>query len=77
MFRRQPTHLPGMLSVARWPSCIASAACRSTTFVSTRLSPFRLAGIIQQIYKRCHHAHTTNPAFKRFWIATNSTIAAP
>ena len=29
---------------------------------------FRLAAIIQQIYKRYHAGETTNPRFKRFWI---------
>ena len=30
---------------------------------------FRLAGIIQQIYKRYHDKETTNPRFKNFWLA--------
>ncbi len=32
---------------------------------------FRLAVIIQQIYRRYHLGQTTNPAFKHYWIAVN------
>ncbi len=32
---------------------------------------FRLAVIIQQIYQRYHLGQTTNPAFRRYWIAVH------
>jgi aminoglycoside phosphotransferase (APT) family kinase protein len=72
MFRRQPTHLPGMLTRRE---VVELYARRSGLTVDDWrfyevFGLFRLAGIIQQIYKRYHDKETTNPAFKRFWIAT-------
>lgn len=73
MFRRQPTHLPGMLTreevVALY--CERSGLSVGDFRFYEVYGLFRLAGIIQQIYKRYHDKETTNPAFKRFWIATN------
>ena len=67
--RRQPTHLPGMLTrrevVARYFEK-AGLAPRDTTFYEV-YGLFRLAAIAQQIYYRYHHGQTRNPAFKRFW----------
>ncbi len=68
--RRQPTHLPGMLT---------RREVVATYFERTGLAPreftfyevyglFRLAVIAQQIYFRYHHRQTRNPAFKRFWL---------
>lgn len=72
MFRRQPTHLPGMLTRREVVELYAQRS--GLTIDDWRFYEvfglFRLAGIIQQIYKRYHDNETTNPAFKRFWIAT-------
>ncbi|MDQ3405294.1 MAG: phosphotransferase family protein [Actinomycetota bacterium] len=68
--RRQPTHLPGMLTRAE----LVDHYC-----AKTGLSPrnwafyevfglFRLAVIMQQIYYRFHHGQTHNPQFKDFWM---------
>ncbi len=68
--RRQPTHLPGMLTRAE----IAAAY-----FERSGLEPrdmafyevyglFRLAAIAQQIYVRYHRNETRNPAFRHFWL---------
>lgn len=71
--RRQPTHLPGMMTrdevVARY-------------YEQTKREPadwafyevygvFRLAVIVQQIYYRYHHKQTRNPAFRNFWFLVN------
>jgi aminoglycoside phosphotransferase (APT) family kinase protein len=72
MFRRQPTHLPGMLTrreVVELYAQRSGLAIDDWQFYEV-FGVFRLAGIIQQIYKRYHDKETTNPAFKRFWIAT-------
>ncbi|MBI5310427.1 MAG: phosphotransferase family protein [Actinobacteria bacterium] len=73
MFRRQPTHLPGMLTRAEVVEhyCASSGRQAGDIRFYEVYGLFRLAGIIQQIYKRYHEKETTNPAFKRFWIATN------
>lgn len=68
--RRQPTHLPGMLS--RREMIDTYLAKRGLTGVDFRwyevFGLFRLAGIAQQIYYRYHHKQTRNPAFKNFWF---------
>lgn len=72
MFRRQPTHLPGMLTRREIVELYARSSGLDVAdwrFYEV-YGLFRLAGIIQQIYKRYHAKETTNPAFKRFWIAT-------
>ncbi len=68
--RRQPTHLPGMLTRKQ----VVAYYCKEMeidvddfTFYEV-YGLFRLAGIAQQIYYRYHHKQTNNPAFKNFWI---------
>jgi aminoglycoside phosphotransferase (APT) family kinase protein len=71
--RRQPTHLPGMLTRSevieyycdRMGLLLAGPALR--TFYEV-FGLFRLAGIIQQIYYRYHRRETRNPAFRHFWL---------
>jgi len=68
--RRQPTHLPGMLTrrevVAAYFEKSGLAPRDVTVYEVYGL--FRLAVIAQQIYYRYHHGQTRNPAFKRFWM---------
>jgi len=68
--RRQPTHLPGMLTrrevVNRYLEN-SGLRCDNWTFYEV-FGLFRLAVIVQQIYYRYHHRQTRNPAFKRFWL---------
>jgi aminoglycoside phosphotransferase (APT) family kinase protein len=73
LFRRQPSHLPGMPTRAQ-----IVARYGERTGVSTDawafyevFGLFRLAVIAQQIYYRYHHKQTRNPAFKRFWVAAH------
>jgi len=68
--RRQPTHLPGMLSrsqVIDYYCDKRGMASIDFTFYEV-YGLFRLAGIVQQIYYRYHHKQTKNPAFKDFWL---------
>ncbi len=71
-FRMQPSNLPGMLSRAELIAHYLERSGRDA--VDFRFYEvygyFRLAGIIQQIYKRYHDGATTNPRFKNFWLAT-------
>ncbi|MGB2710510.1 MAG: phosphotransferase family protein [Conexibacter sp.] len=73
LFRRQPTHLPGMPTraqiVARYCAATGRGAERWPFYEVFGL--FRLAVIAQQIYYRYHHGQTRNPAFRRFWIAAH------
>jgi aminoglycoside phosphotransferase (APT) family kinase protein len=68
--RRQPTHLPGMLSRRE----VVDYYIEKTGFVPEDWAfyevygLFRLSAIAQQIYYRYHHRQTRNPAFKNFWI---------
>ena len=68
--RRQPTHLPGMLTRSE----VVEYYCQKMGLehIDFRFYEvfglFRLAGIAQQIYYRYHHKQTRNPAFKNFWI---------
>ena len=67
--RRQPTHLPGMLTrreVVAYYLERSGLRTSNWTFYEV-FGLFRLAAIIQQIYYRYHHGQTHNPAFKRFW----------
>jgi len=68
--RRQPTHLPGMLTraevVARY--CARMKLPTGGIAFYEVFGLFRLAGIIQQIYYRYHHGQTHNPRFKYFWL---------
>lgn len=75
LFRRQPTHLAGMLTRSE---VVAYYLERSGLEVTDKewafyevFGLFRLAVILQQIYYRYHHKQTTNPAFKNFWIASH------
>ena len=71
--RRQPTHLPGMLTrdeVIRYYLDKTGFSTPDFTFYQV-LGLFRLAGIAQQIYYRYYHGQTRNPAFKTIWIAVN------
>ncbi len=71
--RRQPTHLPGMLSRKE----VVAYYCSKMNFKPEHFTfyevygIFRLAVIMQQIYYRYHHKQTTNPAFKSFWFLVN------
>ena len=71
--RRQPTHLPGMLTRRE----VVDYYCRQTgakidnwTFYEV-YGLFRLSVIAQQIYYRYHHGQTRNPAFRHFWLFVN------
>ncbi|ADG99190.1 aminoglycoside phosphotransferase [Segniliparus rotundus DSM 44985] len=71
--RRQPTHLPGMLTRAQVLDYYVERtgfAPANWTFYEV-FGLFRLAGIVQQIYFRYHNGQTTNPAFKDFWLFVN------
>lgn len=71
--RRQPTHLPGMLTRRE----VVEYYCERTGFRPGNWTfyevygLFRLAVIIQQIYYRYHHKQTRNPAFRNFWLANH------
>ncbi len=68
--RRQPTHLPGMLTRRQVIEHYAEATgldVGNWTFYEV-FGLFRLAVIAQQIYYRYHHRQTTNPAFRNFWF---------
>lgn len=68
--RRQPTHLPGMLTrdevVAYYLERTGYEVDDFTFYEVYGL--FRLAVIVQQIYWRYHHKQTRNPAFRLFWV---------
>jgi len=68
--RRQPTHLPGMLTrreaVERYLACTGLRTDNWAFYEVYGL--FRLAVIAQQIYYRYFQRQTRNPAFRHFWI---------
>lgn len=72
-FRRQPTHLPGMMTRRE----VRDHYCERMGFVPDDWAfyevygLFRLAVIAQQIYYRYHHRQTRNPAFRHFWLVAN------
>lgn len=70
LFRRQPTHLPGMLTrqevIDYYCEKMGLQAGTFTFFEVYGL--FRLAVIVQQIYFRYHHRQIRNPAFRWFWL---------
>ena len=73
--RRQPTHLPGMLTRAEMVDYYTSRTGRSVTPEQWRFYEvfglFRLGVIAQQIYYRFHHGQTTNEAYAAFYdVAT-------
>ncbi|MBM7772415.1 aminoglycoside phosphotransferase (APT) family kinase protein [Actinokineospora baliensis] len=67
--RRQPTHLPGMLTRAEVVAhYVERTGLRPADWAFYEVfGLFRLAVIMQQIYYRYHHGHTGNPAFRDFW----------
>jgi aminoglycoside phosphotransferase (APT) family kinase protein len=69
-FRRQPTHLPGMLTrreiVQRYVERTGLDVSDWTFYEVFGL--FRLAAIAQQIYYRYYHKQTRAPAFRHFWL---------
>ena len=71
--RRQPTHLPGMLTRRQ----VVNHYCSRTGLLADNwvfyevFGLFRLAVIVQQIYRRFHLGQTTNPAFADFWISVD------
>ncbi|MCC1497384.1 phosphotransferase family protein [Alcanivorax sp. 1008] len=70
LLRRQPTHLPGMLTrreVVDYYCDKMNLKADNWTFYEV-YGLFRLAVIVQQIYYRYHHKQTRNPAFKHFWL---------
>ena len=68
MMRRQPTHLPGMLTRKEVIAYYGEqTGYRTDHFDFYEIyGLFRLAVIIQQIYYRFHHGQTTNPQFAGF-----------
>lgn len=69
--RRQPTHAPGMLSrreVVEYYGERTGFAIDDWVFYEV-FGLFRLATIIQQIYKRYHLRQTRNRAFRHYWLA--------
>jgi aminoglycoside phosphotransferase (APT) family kinase protein len=68
--RRQPTHLPGMLTRREVVEYYAQKTGRSMgnwAFYEA-YGLFRLAVIAQQIYYRYQQGQTRNPAFRNFWM---------
>jgi aminoglycoside phosphotransferase (APT) family kinase protein len=68
--RRQPTHVPGMLTRAEiidYYSRTTGLPVHNWTFYEV-YGMFRLAGIIQQLYRRFHDGGTHNPVFKDYWM---------
>ncbi len=69
--RRQPTHLPGMLTRRELVDAyfVRSGRPRPDNWSFYEVyGLFRLAVIVQQIYVRYHHHQTRNPAFRHFWF---------
>jgi aminoglycoside phosphotransferase (APT) family kinase protein len=68
--RRQPSHLPGMLSRAEMVDYYTSRRGLAVTPEQWRFYEvfglFRLGVIAQQIYYRYHHGQTTNEAYAAF-----------
>jgi aminoglycoside phosphotransferase (APT) family kinase protein len=72
MTRRQPTHLPGMLSRAEVIAYYGEqTGLRVDNFDFYEVyGLFRLAVIVQQIYYRFHHGQTKNPEFGSYYGLT-------
>ena len=68
--RRQPTHLPGMLTRRQVVEyyCTKTGRNASNFKFYEVYGLFRLAVIAQQIYYRYQHGQTRNPAFRSFWL---------
>ncbi len=75
-FRRQPSHLPGMMNRKELLHYyLSKSPYRIEDFRFYRVyGVFRLAGIVQQLYYRYANGHTQNKAFKNLWIASNFLI---
>lgn len=75
-FRRQPTHLEGMMTRHQVVDyyCKATGLEVETWAFYEVYGLFRLAAIVQQIYFRYHHKQTRNPQFKHFWVAVHYLI---
>lgn len=69
--RRQPTDTPGMLTREQVVSRYCSrTGLRADDWVFYEVfGLFRLATIIQQIYRRYHLRETRNRAFRHYWLA--------
>jgi aminoglycoside phosphotransferase (APT) family kinase protein len=68
--RRQPTHLPGMLTrdqVVAYYQAQTGVQIQHWAFYEVA-GLFRVAAIVQQIYYRYYHKQTDNPAFRHFWL---------
>jgi aminoglycoside phosphotransferase (APT) family kinase protein len=68
--RRQPTHLPGMMTrkeVIQYYCDKQGLKTEDFAFYEV-YGLFRLAAIVQQIYYRYHHKQTRNPQYKHLWI---------
>ncbi|MGH3661193.1 MAG: phosphotransferase family protein [Micromonosporaceae bacterium] len=68
--RRQPTHLPGMLTRREVVDYYCAQTGRSPgnwAFYEV-FGLFRLAAIAQQIYYRYYRKETRNPAFRHIWV---------
>lgn len=68
--RRQPTHLPGMMTrkeVIQYYCDKQGLKTEDFAFYEV-YGLFRLAAIVQQIYYRYHHKQTRNPQYKNLWI---------
>ncbi|MBB1244649.1 phosphotransferase family protein, partial [Streptomyces durbertensis] len=71
--RRQPSHLPGMLTrdeIVRRYAERSGLRVEGWAFYEV-YGLFRLAAIAQQIYYRYHHRQTRNPAFRHLWTAVH------
>jgi aminoglycoside phosphotransferase (APT) family kinase protein len=71
VMRRQPTDRPGMLTRREVVEHYAERTGRSIQswdFYEV-FGLFRLAVIVQQIYRRYHLRQTRNPAFRHYWLA--------
>ena len=70
LFRRQPTHVPGMLTrqevVDYYTSRMGISLTRDEWTFYEVFGLFRLAVIAQQIYYRYFHRQTTNKTYKQF-----------
>ena len=72
ILRRQPSHVPGMLT----RQGVVDYYCEKTSrqvddFRFYRVyGLFRLAGIVQQLYYRYSKGYTKNKAFKNLWFAS-------
>jgi aminoglycoside phosphotransferase (APT) family kinase protein len=68
--RRQPTHLPGMMTrkeVIQYYCDKQGLKTDGFAFYEV-YGLFRLAAIVQQIYYRYHHKQTRNPQYKHLWV---------